>query len=452
MANDFSAYIPQMWANESLLILQDNIVAANLVYRDFEPEVADFGDTVNTRSRGTFASKRKVATDNVTDQDATATNVAVKLDQLVHISFLVHDADQSKAFKDLVTEYLTPASIAMAKFLDQLVLGQYPQFLGTCVPGVGTGSSSNIKDRVLDARNKMNINKVPEGGRNLIWTPDSETMALKVDAFTQAQILEDGGLAMREAALGRKFGFQNYMSQLASSHLSTSIDAVTGAVNNGSGYVKGTTSIAVDGFTAAIGNNSFVSIAGDVQRVVSTTGGTAPSAMVITPGLRADVVNDAVITLVDPGAVNLVAGYAQYYSKEILIDGVTNFPVVGQMVSFGTTSTNPIYTIIQADSSAGTILLDRPLEAALTNDTVANFGPPGNYNLAFHRDAMALVVRPLRMIPSDMGCRSAVVNGPSASMRVTMAYDSQKQAIRVTMDMLCGIKVLNASLGCVLCA
>lgn len=452
MANVLDAYVPQLWANESLMILEDNIVAAGLVYRDFENAVADYGDTVNTRSRSAFSTKRKVFTDSVTDQDAVATNVAVKLDQHAHVSFMIHDADNSKSFKDLTVEYIEPAMKAMAKFLDQIVLGQYPQFLANMSPGLGLGTSSTIKDYVLNTRLIMNRNKVPEGGRNLIWTPNAETAALKVDAFTQSQIIADGGLAMREAALGRKFAYNNYMSQLMGSVATGNTDRLTGMlVNNASGIAVGATTIAVDTYTAAVANNSFVLCpsTGDVFRVVSSTGGTAPSAITIaSPGVRAAIANDAALTIMDPGAVNEASGYAQYWSKPITYDGFTNAPVAGQMVSFGTSASNAIYTIVEATST--TILLDRPLEAAIADDDAINVGPNGEYNLAFHRDAIALVVRPLRLVPSDMGVRSAVVNSPSASMRVTMAYDSAKQGIRVTLDMLCGVKVLNANLGCIM--
>lgn len=45
-----SAYIPELWANESLAILEENMVIGNLVHRDFENVIANFGDTVNTRN------------------------------------------------------------------------------------------------------------------------------------------------------------------------------------------------------------------------------------------------------------------------------------------------------------------------------------------------------------------------------------------------------------------
>ena len=44
-----SAFTPAHWANESLAILQENMVVGNLVHRDFEPTIADFGDVVNAR-------------------------------------------------------------------------------------------------------------------------------------------------------------------------------------------------------------------------------------------------------------------------------------------------------------------------------------------------------------------------------------------------------------------
>ena len=48
--DDFpSAFIPQLWANESIAILEENMVIGNLVHRDFENTVASYGDTVNTR-------------------------------------------------------------------------------------------------------------------------------------------------------------------------------------------------------------------------------------------------------------------------------------------------------------------------------------------------------------------------------------------------------------------
>lgn len=48
-ANSIDALIPEIWANASLALLEENMVAAHLVHRDFENDVAKKGDLVHTR-------------------------------------------------------------------------------------------------------------------------------------------------------------------------------------------------------------------------------------------------------------------------------------------------------------------------------------------------------------------------------------------------------------------
>lgn len=449
--NDVDAYIPEIWANESLRILSENMVAANLVHRDFQDEISNFGDVVNTRKPSEFTAKRKTNTDDVTDQDASATNVPVRLDQHVHVSFLIRDGEESKSMKNLVNEYMAPAMLAQARFVDQVVLGQGPRFLANSAGRLGTAASI---DSLVELRQVMQQNKAYVDGRNLILTPGGEADFLKLSAFTSAYSVGDNGLAMKKALLGEKFGFMTYGCQNAAT-VATGNSTVTGAVNNASGYPAGTTTMTVDGLSAALPVNSWFTVAGDdtPQRIISSVGGATPTSVTFYPGLKRAVINDAVITRYVPGAVNLVAGYAAGYAKEIVVDTFTVAPQVGQLVTFGVSTsndanTNPVYTIIGVTGTTG-ITLDRPLVAALANDDVVNIGPSGKYNFAFHRNAMALVVRPLALPPVGTA-RAANVNHEGLGLRVVLTYDGKAQGTRVTIDMLCGIAVLDVSLGALL--
>ena len=262
MANDNDCFVPEIWAMESLAILQENMVAANLVHRDFSNEIAEFGDTVNTRRPNEFTAQRKTDTDDVTVQDATSTNVAVTLNQHIHTSFTIKDGERSKSMKDLVATYIQPAALSLARAVDQVVLGQYPQFLANNAGQLGAMSSSNAKDYILDTRQKMNENKAYANGRNLIVTVDSETQMLKVAELTNAEKIGDAGTAMREASLGRKLGFDLFMSQNAS-YIGSGNTSRAGAINNSGGHAAGTTVLVVDGFTGLILPGSFLKIAGD---------------------------------------------------------------------------------------------------------------------------------------------------------------------------------------------
>lgn len=451
-ANDTDAYVPEIWARESLAILEENMVAANLVHRDFQDEIAEFGDVVNTRRPAEFVAKRKTDDDDVTTQDATATNVRVELNQHVHVSFMIKDGQQSKSMQDLVATYMAPAMLAQARFIDQIVLGQYPRFLQYGAGRLGQAASRNS---LLDVRQVMHENKAYQDGRNLVLTPSSETDLLKLDIFTQAQQVGDDGTALREAFLGRKFGFNTYTCQNMATVSAGNTVVTNGLVNNSTGYAKGTTTMTVDGFNAALPVNSWFTVDGDdtPQQIVSSVGGSTPTSVTFWPGLKSAVIDNAVITRYTPGQVNNGSGYAAGYAKEITVNTFSVAPRVGQLVTFGvSTSTdrtvNPIYTIIAVNGLVG-ITLDRPLVVGISDTDKVNIGPAGHYNFAFHRNAMALVVRPLALPPDGTGAKSANVSHNGLGVRVVLTYDGSKQGTRVTIDMLCGVALLDPLLGAV---
>jgi hypothetical protein len=450
--NSIDALIPEMWAQESLAILEENMVITNLINRDFQNEFARAGDIVHTRRPGEFQAYRKGTYDDVTVQDAVSTDIPVKLDQQIHVSFMIRDGEETLAMQDLINTYMKPAMLANARILDQICLGQYAQFIQNSAGVLGGLTASNVKAAILGVREVMNQNKAYPDGRRIIWNPSGETVALSLAEFTQAQDVGDQGFALREASMGRKFGFDNYMSQnmaLVPAGNTTS----AGAINNAAGYGAGATAVTIDGVTGTMGVNTWLTIAGDntPQRVVSSTAtlGNA-TGLVLWPGLKNAVVDNAVITFYSPGQINNSGGYAAGWQKALTVDTFSVAPKVGQFVTFGVTDTTTVYTIMQASSTS--ILLDRPLEAAVADNDKVNLGPAGSYNLAFHRDAMTLVVRPLIPPRAGTGALSATVNYNGLSIRATITYDGTKQGHLITLDFLCGIKVLDTNLGAVLLA
>ncbi len=148
------------------MILEEEVVMANLVHRDFTDEIRDFGDVVNTRRPNKRVSQRKTDADSVTEQDVAAANVKVTLDQWHYNSFIIKDGEASKSFKDLVNEHLRPAVQAVGRGVDRSVVGQAHRFLAAGparrVGGLNTGSSANIRPRVVEAREQLNLRNVPQ--------------------------------------------------------------------------------------------------------------------------------------------------------------------------------------------------------------------------------------------------------------------------------------------------
>ena len=454
-ANDNDAMIPEKWTNESLAILEENMVMARLVHRDFSFEVANQGDVVNTRRPAEFVTKRKVDSDSVTNQDATTTNVQVPLDQHIYVTFTIKDGESSKSFQDLVTMYMKPAAMQIARSVDRVLIGQAQQFSDNQVGRLAEMTSSNAKDFILAAREKMNVNKAYPDSRNLVLTASSETDLLATELFIAANQRGDGGTALENARLGRILGFDTYMDQNTPYLGSTSGEYATGNMNTGAtaGTAAGTDLCMVSAYTAVVGEYIWIESEGQLHEIKGVTG-TTTDVNLVDPVVNT-VANGADAVIYKSCDVN--GTYASGYSKRIKLDGyaANTGPSVGQVVAFGTSngSDRHVYTVIEyteVSSTEGWYLLDRPLSAALADNDLAFPGPKGSLNLAFHRDALTLVSRPLALPDTSLGVRTAVGAYNDVAMRVAMQYNISSQGTIVTLDLLCGVKVLDTNLGCIM--
>jgi hypothetical protein len=457
-ANSIDAYIPELWAQESVAILVENMVIANLIHRDFSNEVAKFGDIVHTRKPAEFTALRKTDADSVTVQDASATDIQVPLDQHFHTSFMIKDGEETKSFKQLRDEYLAPAVTSIAQAIDKVLLGESHQFF-TNAEGIRGGlTSSNIIQYIVETRKRMNINKAYEVGRNMILSPTTEATALLVSTFHEADKVGDEGTAMREASLGRKFQFNMFMCQNAPSTTGCPVNASTPLIDLTAGYAIGSTAIHVDTAGSALKVGHWISVGGVLHHVTALgTLATQDIDVTISPGLRVAVADDAEVTIGGECLVNDAGNYAIGYAKEITVDGITGTIPVGTLCSFATPGTPNVikgekYSVIST-TETGTdttgITLNKPLDVALNNDDEIHLGPPAEHNFAFHRNALALVSRPLSAAPAGLAL-SSVASANGIGVRVTITYNGSQQGVLVTVDLLCGLEVLDTALGAVL--
>ena len=445
-ANDNDAFVPEKWAMEGLMQLEENMVIANMVHRDFENEVARYGDVVNTRKPGEFEIDRKVDGDTLTYQNAIAANVQVKLDQWFTIPFIIYDGEESMSFKDLVAQYLAPAMRVIARGVDRAVLGRFHSFLGGVNDRVGrleNLASATSHETVLDAREVLNVNLAPlDAQRHLVLSPRSETALLKNEMFIKSNERGDGGEALENARLGRILGFNTWMGQNVASKIGG--DVATG-VTDGAEVAgeTGAISTTLAGYQATVGE--FVNLAGNDQPtyLTATTGTGSTDSVTLHEALKYAVGSGAVVTVYKKDTTS--AGYAIDYSKKI---GLTAANVtIGQLVAFGTGASRRTYTIIQ--TSGNDVILDRPLEVAVGNGDDVFPGPAGSYNLAFHREALALVTRPLVLPRAGTGSLSGVASYNDVSMRINMQYDQAAGGTRVNCDLLAGVAVLDSDLAVV---
>jgi hypothetical protein len=202
----------------------------------------------------------------------------------------------------------------------------------------------------------------------------------------------------------------------------------------------------------------YVVLEGNDQPTVATAvtddGGGNTDTVTLDEALKYDVALNAVARVFKKCAVK--GSYAAGYNEAIVLDGYAagKAPAIGQLVAFGTGVNRHVYTIIEAEESiAGdevSVYFDRPLEAILADNDDAFPGPAGAYNLAFHREALALVSRPLAVPNARTGVMSGVAAYNNIAMRVSMQYDIDAGGTVVNCDILAGVKELDENLAVVL--
>lgn len=458
-ANDNDALIPELWARESIAVLEENMVAGRLVHRDFENIIANFGDVVNTRKPQDGIVRRKTDADSIVYNDAVLTNVPVQLNQHYYAGFVIKDGERSKSLQDLISIHLVPTMKAVGNGIDRMILGRMAHEL-ILTPQERVGrlnslSSSNSKSTVLQARERLNRTLATPMNRNLVLAPGSETSLLETELFIKANERGDDGTALEQARLGMILGFETFMDQNVNGILDDSnrdtVDSVTSA-SIPAGATGALTQLDWTGYEVQVG--SFIQIDGNDQphwatAVTTSVGDTTD--VTLNEAIKFDVASGARTRAYDPGMADGV--YSAGHTEAVVIDDMASGKnlVVGQLVAFGTTGgTRHTYTIIEVEASTATsttVLLDRPLDIAVADDEVAFPGPSGDFNLAFHRNAFSLVTRPLAAPDASMGARSFVAVHNNIAMRATMQYDIDAQGTKVVLDLLAGASMLDNALA-----
>lgn len=193
MADLRNVYPPEIWARESLMVLQNSHVMAMLVHRDFSDEVAQYGDTINTRKpdKFTVSSLTNSIGSSLTVGAATATNVQVVLNQHQYVAFAITGRDQDTSIKNLVEEFMEPAAIPLAQKIDDDLMNS-TNGLGSATNQVNVAGASLALVDFANTRKQLRSQQVPfaqMGGQsrvNMVLGTEHEAEALVVSELATA--------------------------------------------------------------------------------------------------------------------------------------------------------------------------------------------------------------------------------------------------------------------------
>ena len=207
MANTFLTI--DMIAKEALMILRKNAVMAGLVHRDYSKEfVAGVGDTITIRKPATFIVKDFVESTGITVQDATEEKQTVKMDKFYDVSFAVTSKDLTMNISDFSEQLLVPAMMAFRDKIDAEIIKVAEGATHTVTHAEGLIAPADV----ISARKLLNDGATPLSMRSLVVGTQAEADLLSSELFVSSEKV-GGTEGLKEASLGRKFGFDTYVDQ-----------------------------------------------------------------------------------------------------------------------------------------------------------------------------------------------------------------------------------------------
>src|SRR6201747_161675 len=127
--------IVKLVAADALPALMGNLVMGNLVNRDFEPVLAQAGDTVNVPIPPTLVANNIAEGGIVITQNPSLGNAAIVLNTHAEATFQIPDVTKVLAVPDLLRLYMQPAVVALAEKIEADLLGLYSQFTANSAVG-----------------------------------------------------------------------------------------------------------------------------------------------------------------------------------------------------------------------------------------------------------------------------------------------------------------------------
>ena len=208
--------IVKLVAAQGLPPVMGALVMGNLVNRDFEPSLANAGDTINVPIPPMLKANVVSEGGTVLTQNPSLGNAQIVLSQHAESTFQIPDVTAAlvgaeKGDFSLMNKYLTPAMIAIATQIEQDLLGLYAT-LNAIAP---TGTSGvSLNESTIDLSEKALFdNLVPEAEKlSLIVSSQGYSDLRQIERFSEEKTIGTGD-AIKTGRVGTLKGFDVYRSQ-----------------------------------------------------------------------------------------------------------------------------------------------------------------------------------------------------------------------------------------------
>ncbi len=399
MAN--SVITPTIIAKEAVMQLENNMVMGNNVFREYKKEFVKVGDTVNVRMPVDFT-----VTDGATrsNQDVVEKNTNIVVDQRKHVSWKFSTQDLTLSIEEYSERYIKPAMIRLANNVDSALTNLYKKVYHSA----GTAGTTPATFAAIGAAaQKMDEMGVPDdGSRKLVLNPAAHwALADGLKSIYNQKRVED---FIGKGYLGQIANFDIFGDQNIKSH--------TKGTATGTPLVNG-----------ASQNVTYASL---------TNGSSLWSSSLITDGW-----SNSITGILKAGDVFTIAAvYSVNPVSKESTGALQQFTVVSDVNSDG--SGNCTVSVSPPIISSG---VNQTVSAAPADNAAITVVATHAANLAFHKNAFALVTCPLEL-PDSAGFKARESHN-GLSVRVVKDYDVDADEEIIRLDILYGVKAVDPRLA-----
>ena len=205
--------IVKLVAVDALPALMGNLVMGNLVNRDFEPTLAQAGDTVNVPIPPTMVANNIAEGGSVVTQNPSLGNAQIVLNTHAEATFQIPDVTKVLAVPDLLKLYMQPAMVALAEKIETDLMNLYTSFTANATVGVG---GSALTEASVDLAETALFNaKVPASqSKYLVVDGATYSQLRQIPRFSEYHTAGEAGLrAIVDGAVGKIKDFFVFRSQ-----------------------------------------------------------------------------------------------------------------------------------------------------------------------------------------------------------------------------------------------
>lgn len=203
-----ATFIPELWAARLQEHYTRKLVVGNLLNRNYEGEIRQFGDTVHINSLKDITVKPYTANTDIEDpEQLDTTDQTLLIDHGAYYNFYLDDVDKVQARGDLMDAAMRNSADMLAQDTEDYVIETLLD--GATDGGSGVLTADNVYQTIVAIKTKMDTANVPREGRKLVIPPAVEGYLLLDDRFVKGTRGEE---RLENGYVARAAGFEIYMS------------------------------------------------------------------------------------------------------------------------------------------------------------------------------------------------------------------------------------------------